>query len=468
MVLSLYSLRRFNISKLSKLRCRPRNLLLLSLSLALIFTFFFFVVHVFLGFNISIHPYHFAPQLQPQPAFNITDLASDPLKWLNFLHSYPHTERLGCREYPTASQSCVFSGLACINASAALASNATKVYFLDDSQPDGSPVPHDDWCKQRNSSTDPRYHASYYFSSLNHTFAPRRACLDAYFRTTKSLLGDNPAQTIQHVNWQPNLWLVDLENPTNDNNPNLFTDILWLLDVSIWQKSWDIHSSPFASPMQHLFQTTTRRLYLPQSSSQFSINDRNMYRMLYAMILQLNLTSLFPEYTPEQLQIPLNQTTRSAAPLFQAYPTLSEKLIFHEEQRQNQTTQLVCTPRLTVGAKIYDGAHERVCRNLRQQGYDLFGIKLPPPKHMGRVRYSRPPNSVIVLQRHNNRKISNIDDLVKGLEEGVAKHGATIEIVTTQSLVTAEDWVRTMSRAGVIISPHGNHLVGQIWMKRHR
>ena len=443
----------------------PSHRFLLSLLLPLLFALLFFISHIF--FTPSTY-LSFSPLSATSSLFT-TYLAKTPTNWLSFLQSHPHTERLGCREYSTGSQSCVYAGLACIDAS-----NSTNrrpvVYFIDDSQPDFDPVPHDDWCATRNSSTDPRYHASYYFEHLNHTFAPRRACLDAYFRTTASLLGSSPRRKLPVINWRSNLWLVDLEFPENDHNPSLFTDLLWILDVAVWQNTWDIRDSPFTPHMQPLFQTGERSFYLPQTRQQFDITQRNVYRLIYAMILQLDLKQLFPDLTAADLSQPPESeaSSRSAQPLFDAYPQLKDSFVFHGEQTARDDVELVCTPRLSVGAKVYDGAHERVCRNLRQQGYDLFGIKLPPLKGFGQVRYAPLPKRVMILQRHDKRRIGNVEELVKGLQDGVGAYDVEIEVVSTNMLKTAEDWVRVMASAGVVISVHGSHLVGQIWMKRHR
>lgn len=109
-----------------------------------------------------------------------------------------------------------------------------------------------------------------------------------------------------------------------------------------------------------------------------------------------------------------------------------------------------------------------ILHSLRKRAWELFGIEAPKKVRVGQIFYPQPPKRIIVLQRHITRNIVNIDDLMARLRlEFGERRGVEVELVSTASLLSAEDTVRTFSRAGVLITPHGSQSQGQIWQPRH-
>lgn len=140
--------------------------------------------------------------------------------------------------------------------------------------------------------------------------------------------------------------------------------------------------------------------------------------------------------------------------------------MFWGKMRKDENVDLVCTSRLTVGSKLGNTGHERVCPELRQKGWELFGIAPPPMVRVGQIYYNRPPRRIMVLQRHMHRRIGNLQDLMTKLQLEFGNY-VEVELVSTSDLKTAEDHVRIFSRADVLITPHGSQAMGQMWMPRH-
>lgn len=89
------------------------------------------------------------------------------------------------------------------------------------------------------------------------------------------------------------------------------------------------------------------------------------HRLLYSLVLRADLQRLYPNESREAMGIPARG--RKAIPLQEAYPEWEQqqKLLFYDDMRLSQehgATDMICTSRLTVGSKIGNGGHERVCR----------------------------------------------------------------------------------------------------------
>lgn len=406
----------------------------------------------------------------------------NPVSWLRYLREHsqdgrPRTERLGCREYTAGAQSCSYEGFVCMNATLKRDFERPEVYFLDDTKPDFEEVPSDRHCHYRHQSADPRYFGTRHWPIWEDTFAPQSSCLDSFFRTEKSLLRRRLKGGWKNskIKWLPSLWFVDYDFIDSNHNYHLLMDIIWILDVMLWQASVDLRPRPglqdvFPAASGHLFDDGPRHLYLPQSEVDFiDQTHKDVNRLLYAMVLQLDLPRLYPDLTLEEIRTPPSER-RDTAPMFKAYPFLNrkEQLLFHRDIRDGDEFDLVCAPRFAAGAKLTNGAHERVCRAMRQRGYELYGIEEPETVTVGQVHFPQPPKRIVIVQRHLNRGIGNIDALEKALKNSFGKYKVEIEIVLTDKVQNAEEHVRVFARAGVVITAHGSQSMGQIWMPRHR
>lgn len=409
-----------------------------------------------------------------------------PGQWLTYMRrnageNGTQTVRLGCREYVAGAQSCTYEGFVCVNTSKKMDFGKPQVYFLDETETDGDDVPSDNWCGYRHQSADPRYYASRHWPIWEDTFAPQTSCLEAFYRTERSLVGKSlkgdATGKDAKIKWVPSMWLVDLDYVDNNHNNHLLMDIIWMLDVTLWQESVDLQSPPGLSDVQgqtagDLFSNDHRHVYLPQGEKDFiQQTSRDINRLLYALVLQLDLPRLYPNQTRREIRIPPEAgLSRYTAKLLDAYPKLKtdEQLLFHRNLRSDDDVDLVCTPRFTAGAKIHNGAHERVCRAMRQRSYELFGIKEPEMQHVGQAYFPQPPKRIVILQRHITRGISNADALAEALKTEFVKYAVEVEIVATEQVKSAEEHVRVFANAGVVITSHGSQSMGQIWMPRHR
>lgn len=415
--------------------------------------------------------------------------------WLEYLrkNSPNHkirTSRIGCRELQAGAQSCVYEGLVCIDTTGKPIDqddddDRPHAYFVDDNQGDGGEPPSDKWCSFRHQSSDPRYYsASRHWPILKKTFFPQHSCLRGKYRTAASLFGSDNANMPKRirVQWLPSLSLVDLDFKAFNHNYHLLMDIIWLLDAALWQQSVDLRlrpgdltstsSSPHDFSLAYLFDSSPRHVYLPQSTANFSKQtDRDVNKLLYALILRLDLTRLYTarNISSRDIREPA-ETPREAAPLLEAYPNLihDQRLLFHDDIVRSNQYDYVCTPRFRAGAKIGNGAHERVCRDMRKRSYELYGIAEPEVVRLGRALFPQPPKRIIIYQRHVTRPIANVDELEHALREAFGKYGVEVERYTTAEVLTAEDQVRMFARAGVVVTPHGSQSMGQIWMPRYR
>lgn len=387
--------------------------------------------------------------------------------WLQQLHSTGgvRTERTGCRELSDGAQTCVFDGLMCINTSSEEPFGKPTVYFADDAHRDGATVPSDDWCNLRHRSSDPRYWHGRHWPILTRTVAPRWSCLQAVYRSPAVL--ERRARE-KEVMWVPSLWLLDFDYVGHPHNNHFLMDLIWVLDAMLWQKSIDLRRSPgvdnatFTESPGHLFGDGPSKLYLPEGISDFERQtSHDINRLIFALVLQLNISHLY--------DAPVTRNVRAARPLMEAYPSLEQRLLFHRELWSDRNTSMVCTSRLTAGAKLSTGGHERVCRYIRTHAWRLFGIPELRVRGVGQAHYAVPAPRVVIVQRHISRKIHNLRELEEALREAFPRQiGFEVETFTTEHLATAEGWARVYSRAGVVITPHGSHNMGELFMPRHR
>ena len=385
------------------------------------------------------------------------------------------TVRVGCREYESGAQSCVFRGLSCVNVSSELRQKRPKFYLIDDENMDGEKVPAHRWCSYRYRSSDPRYFGSRHWPIPNDTVAPQWSCFDAQYRSYGSVFG--PTQNLSRVKLVENLWLVDLDYASNDHNNHYLKDLIWILDVALWQQSLSIVKYPGTRNERHgniildnLFDEKERKVLMPQSQAEFLVQtNRDVNRLNFAIIFGRDPLRLFPNYNVEDLHT-RGKEQRRAVELFDAYPELieEERLLFYKDYANDSGVDLICSPRLTVGSKLGNLGHERVCREIKERSWKVFGIAPPPMRDTGYLRFPQPPKRLIVLQRHISRKFENLGELASALRKALEKpFGIEVEINSTAFLKSAEDNVRFFSRAGVLLTPHGSQAMGQIYMPRH-
>lgn len=373
-----------------------------------------------------------------------------------------HTHRVGCREYPKGGQSCVFTGISCIDVNETRTEKVTRplVYLVDDDHADGEIVSSDRWCQLRHKSSDPRYFANRDWPPRNDLIAPRWSCLNAKWRTEVSLLNSTVIPPAR-IKWLDEISLVDLDYVNNDHNNHYVKDIVWMLDVALWQDNLISSSTQKNSPHIPRLFGPPMHVFLPQSRLDFEKQTRrDVNKLNLAIILQQNARGLYEgaERTPD------NRVR--ARPILEAYPDLEKKLVFYQDER-TQPHDLVCTRRLIVGSKLGDMGHERVCQHLRSKAWELFGIAPPPRAVSGYLMYERPPRRVVLLQRHVTRRFRNIDALTEALRNASRIHDFEFEVHPTSVLRTAEEHVRFFSRIGVLITPHGSQSMGGMWMPRH-
>lgn len=416
----------------------------------------------------------------------ITKLQSSFETWSkHLLETSPQgiqTKRTICRELESGTQSCVFEGIVCVNVTSEAPSQPVY-YFVDDSKPDDTEVPHDGWCIWTHTYADPRIFANRQWPILTNTVIPQRSCILGRYRNSSSLFGSslsgsNENRQRPRIRWLTSLHAVYLMFASNDHNDHLLKDIIWLLDTTLFQASLDLKQRPGYTDYRenddedtHFFRRP-QHIYLPQTQQNFvAQTGRDVNRLTYSIVLQKDIRKLYPQLTDDQLH---NNSFwgigRKATPLLDAFPELidNNELVFHGDLLTQSDTDLVCTPRITIGSRSQDTGHERNCRYIRSKTYELYGIQRPPLRRVGFATYPQPPKSILILNRHINRDIGNGMELFETLKEAFGPHDVEVKYITTTNLSTAEDFVRLYSSAGVIISPHGSHNMGAIWMQRYR
>lgn len=372
-----------------------------------------------------------------------------------------HTVRVGCREYAKGGQSCVYSGVACVDVNTERAEKVVrpKLFIVDDSRIDGELVSSDRWCQQRHRSADPRYFGPREWPLRTDLFAPRWSCLNAVFRRSEALFNGLHKS---RVRWLDDFSLIDLDYVNNDHNNHYVKDIVWLLDVALWQATISASSTSSTAGGVPVLFPPPKHILLPQSRADFiKQTRRDVNRLNFAIINQLNPELLYGGAGLSDAQAPPTQ------PLLEAYPELTNKLVFYGDERANTSVDLVCTRRLVVGSKLGDMGHERVCQHLRTRAWRLFGISEPPRAVSGFLQFPQPPKRVVLLQRHLTRKLHNVENVSDALRAAAESYGFEFELRTTKELKTAEDHVRFFSRIGVLLTPHGSQAMGGMWMPRH-
>lgn len=248
-----------------------------------------------------------------------------------------------------------------------------RVFIVDDTKPDNSKVPSDDWCYMRHQSADPRYYSSRYWPLLEHTVVPQQSCMDAWCRTSASLFDGDKKPNIKWVSRQ--VTLIDHDFFENDHNGHLASDTLWMLDVALFQESLSLARKRPGLVVMHRRRADEGdgekeeeeedssiwskmfTLYLLQTRDQFTrMMGRDVNRLLYALILRKNLKQLYPNHTLEQLQTPPSdgeQAVRYTEMLLKAYPELDtdDGILFHSDLVTDNSTDLVCAPKLVAGFK---------------------------------------------------------------------------------------------------------------------
>jgi len=297
----------------------------------------------------------------------------------------------------------VISGIACVDVNYKRTKGVIRplVYLVDDARRDRARVESDRWCQLRHKSADPR----------------------------NSLL-DNAK-----VRWVDEFSLIDLDYVYNNHNNHYLKDIVWLLDVALWQMELQKSSTlPKGNTtfVPSLF-TRPKHIFFPQALADFEKQtDRDINRINLALVLGLDAREL---YNGQKYGQDNRLFTR---PFLEAFPAEKERFIFYGEERLNTRHDLVCTWKLTVGAKLGNMGHERVCSR-----------------------------RVVLLQRHKTRGFRNIKPLVAAMKAAASNYGFEFEYHTTQFLLSAEEHVRLFSRIGVLLTPHGSQAMGGMWMPRH-
>lgn len=134
------------------------------------------------------------------------------------------TARVGCREYESGAQSCVFEGLICVDTRRNATEPGTEsepvrppVYIVDDEADAETQLHSDWWCQYRHQAADPRYFGSRHWPILENTVAPQWSCMDAVYKNQSGLLGllSNGSHSVK---WVDTMTLVDLDYKANSHN----------------------------------------------------------------------------------------------------------------------------------------------------------------------------------------------------------------------------------------------------------
>ncbi len=363
------------------------------------------------------------------------------------------TERVGCREYSDGGQSCVYMGIMCVLVNKEQAEYVTQphVFFVDDTHKNYIPVASDKWCENRLGAGPAAW------PPPGHSFAPRHSCMYARWRTYSSLIA-NMLRPVR-VRWVRSMAFVPHDYRDQNDSHSFLTNNVWLLDTALWQAALNESLTTGPTRLRQLFQPANH-VFMASSVAQFEgLSD--MSRFLFALLMRLDVKRLYQKQTMDEEK---HLWTRS---LFEAFPRLKSKLLFFNEQRDDTPFDLVCTRRFTVGPKSSDLGDPRVCEYLRSSGWRLLGIKEPGYGSVGTIQYSRPPRKVVLLQRHDKGGIRNVEALTKSLKQTATKYGFQFELHSTESLKTAVEHVRLFAGIGVLLTPHGEHEIGSIWMPRH-
>lgn len=196
------------------------------------------------------------------------------------------THRVGCQAYPKGRLSCAISGIACVEAQRPL------IYLVDDTRRNGERVESDRWCDKRHISADSRYFGPRVWPPVEY-FGPRHSCLNAEWRTTSFLRG------IRHnsdVSWVDDISVIDLDYINNNHNNQYLKDIVWLLDVALWQKNIRKSSTLPNNKNSYIPQlfNAPKHILFPQDTSEFvKQTNCDVNRMNLAIVLGLDAGELY-------------------------------------------------------------------------------------------------------------------------------------------------------------------------------
>lgn len=374
--------------------------------------------------------------------------------------------RLGCREFPKRGQTCAYGGTTCVD----MNDRKPFVYFLSSTQKDFSEVSSDLWCEHREKSAHLFYWGGPREWPPPASFAPRQSCLRAKWRSFESLFGGKQNKTQSKIRWVPDLAYFKPDYRDDNHNNHYLMDMVWHLDLVIWNYKLNASVVGFPNhfkPPNHIFLPQTRQEFDRQTS-------RDVNRLLFSIIFGMDLNQLYVEQKRTEIEgLDGKLETR---PLFKAYPYLNESIEFYEantesEPEKNVTlaTDLLCTKRLLVGAKLGDLGHDRVCTHIREESWDFYNITTPPNSYAatGYLHIDRAPRRVVLLNRHITRGFRNLDQVVAKLEKLSKQYSFEFEVASTRDFITAEDHVKFFSRIGVLLSTHGSQDMGVIWMPRY-
>eukprot|EP00172_Hildenbrandia_rubra_P004563 Plantae.Rhodophyta-Hildenbrandia_rubra.ctg9444.p1 GENE.Plantae.Rhodophyta-Hildenbrandia_rubra.ctg9444~~Plantae.Rhodophyta-Hildenbrandia_rubra.ctg9444.p1 ORF type:complete len:609 (-),score=63.85 Plantae.Rhodophyta-Hildenbrandia_rubra.ctg9444:544-2370(-) len=468
------------------------------------------IERVFPSININ------APTFFQSP-FSTSQESNQPRSLDTYIHqlrqsspdSLIRTNRTACREFWSGGQSCVFDGLTCLDLRPWSKGNTNgpshiPVIFINEDKPDGMSVPHDNWCHLKHLIGDPRNGGPRAWNPENYTVAPRWSCLSAVWRKWDSLR--NEVRNVKYID--EDLWVVDRDyiggsgNSTKvpgglTHNNHLLKDYVWMLDLLLWQKSLAL--SPHIAPF---FPEKAHHVVFPGTYHAFKQTmDKDINKLIWALQLQLDLEPLYASYGGK-IKSPQDShsewmSTRIANPLDEAYPSVfkDERMLFHFdfvnqandsalwEQMKNGAAlkelspkvkgiagskeyDLICAPKLLVGAKLPGYGHQRVCQEMRMRSWDLFGIKEPKTERRGILVRAPAPKRIVIINRYRTRHIKDASRLYDELKTAFDPYGIEVELISTQDLKTAEANVRAYARAGVVISPHGSQSMSMMFMPR--
>jgi len=214
------------------------------------------------------------------------------------------------------------------------------IYLVDDTRVDGAVVESDIWCQKRSYSADPRYFGPREWPSHEY-FAPRQSCLRAKWRTGKSLFSQRKLK----VKWLDEFALVSLDYVSNNHNNHYLKDIIWLLDVVLWQRSISVPGTlPQERRIPELF-SPPKFIVFPQSLKNFTQQtSRDVNRLNLAIILGMDPSAL---YSGQKRDVRNHRMYTKQ--FLAAFPAAKKRLIFYGDERENSSTDLICTKKLIVG-----------------------------------------------------------------------------------------------------------------------
>ena len=366
--------------------------------------------------------------------------------------------------------------------------------MIKEDETDKRIVPHDRWCSLKHLTADPRNGGPRLWNVEKGTVAPGWSCLDAEYRNWTSLLQEN-VRDVRFVD-EP-FWIVDLDYIGGTHNNHFLKDVVWILDLVLWQKSLELGEGK-----DKLFPERAKHVVFPGGLEDFRKSmGKDINRLVWALQLQLDLGKLYGEdvtkVSPSSSESDW-YSERTTLPFTKAYPEIldEERILFHKDlvtaandsqtwtemmsdsgkaaekaplrrDTENENKYgLMCSPGLLAGAKLPGYGHERVCHEMRKKSWELFGIKEAPVSTIGVYNRAPPPKRILIVNRHVTRRIINARNLADDLRRAFEPYGVEVELTSTRMLKTAEANVRAYAGAGVLISPHGSQSMSLMFMPR--